>query len=243
MATIDDFMDHRWEDAKAALRELDPDFVSNLESTVRLQEGGLAPPWGDAMSERKTQQRLSTEWHRLLEACQGLTMEALLLQGTAVDLTAAANSDLRPVEAGRRFFHHFSSLFGHATTLTECAQAVITHTAALYVADLEKRATLVKSYKERVNQEITKKVKPMRNDLLHVKTRPWASAIITKDSLWEPSVAVGLTPQKSLVVSIFPLFGSYVASGKYDECVDIATRILDSLSGILQSLESEIQNR
>ena len=38
MATIDDFVNHRWTDAKEALRELDPGFVSKVEALVREYE-------------------------------------------------------------------------------------------------------------------------------------------------------------------------------------------------------------
>ena len=36
MATIDDFVNHRWTDAKEALRELDPGFVSIVEALPRV---------------------------------------------------------------------------------------------------------------------------------------------------------------------------------------------------------------
>ena len=37
MPSIDDFVAHRWADAKEALRELDREFVHHHETTVRLQ--------------------------------------------------------------------------------------------------------------------------------------------------------------------------------------------------------------
>ena len=71
MATIDDFVNHRWADAKQTLRNLDPEYVSNLESTVRLQHLGLEHPY-PADVEDSPKQRLSIEWHRLLESCHEL---------------------------------------------------------------------------------------------------------------------------------------------------------------------------
>ena len=240
MASIDDFVYHRWADAKEALRELDPDFVRKLESTVRLQQSGLTPPWSPAMVERKPKQLLSREWHRLLEACHGLTMEALLLQGTAVDLTAATNTCLQPVESGRRFFHHLTSWFVQAITLTEYADKVIGSTVEVYLADCAKRATLVKFYQGRVYQEITKPIEKARNEFVHVKARPWAGRTITEDPGWEPSVAGGLTPQQALVKDIYPCFGDKVKSGEYNLFLTETTSILDCLGSILQELEPKI---
>ncbi len=51
MASIDDFVNHRWDDAKEALRELDPAYANNFESTVKLQELGLESPWSADVEE------------------------------------------------------------------------------------------------------------------------------------------------------------------------------------------------
>ena len=66
MATIDDFVNHRWADAKEALRQLDPDYVNRLESTARLQRVGLEHPFPADMKEQP-KKRLSKEWHHPLE--------------------------------------------------------------------------------------------------------------------------------------------------------------------------------
>ena len=44
MPSIDDFVNHRWADAKEVLRQLDPDYVREIGETVRLQDVGLQPP-------------------------------------------------------------------------------------------------------------------------------------------------------------------------------------------------------
>ena len=65
-----------------ALSKLDRDFISELESTVRLQAVGLTTPWEPDVG-RRPRQRLSSKWHRLLEACLELTMQASILQVSA----------------------------------------------------------------------------------------------------------------------------------------------------------------
>ena len=42
---IDKFVENRWEDAKEALRQLDPEYVEKFENTVRLQRMQLETPW------------------------------------------------------------------------------------------------------------------------------------------------------------------------------------------------------
>ena len=44
MPSINGFIDHCLEDAKVALRQLDPEFVSEHENTVRLQNLGTSGP-------------------------------------------------------------------------------------------------------------------------------------------------------------------------------------------------------
>ena len=53
MASIDDFIKHRWEDAKEALRGLDGEFVSKLESQCRLESLGLRMPRLYSVAQKK----------------------------------------------------------------------------------------------------------------------------------------------------------------------------------------------
>ena len=86
MASLDDFVDHRWEDAKEELRKLESDFVSRLESEHRLQSLGLGMPQRHSAGDRP-KRPLSKEWHHLLEACSELTMQAWNVQVAATSLT------------------------------------------------------------------------------------------------------------------------------------------------------------
>ena len=118
MASIDAFVNHRWEDAKEALRKLDSDFVSRLESEHRLQTLGLGMPQQYSAGDRP-KRLLSKKWHHLLEACLELTMQARNVQVAATSLTADENAGLSSYEAGTRADYHFRSWFIHATALTE----------------------------------------------------------------------------------------------------------------------------
>ena len=44
MASIEDFVSHRWDDAREELRRLDSVFVGKLENDVRLDRLGLISP-------------------------------------------------------------------------------------------------------------------------------------------------------------------------------------------------------
>ena len=238
MASIDDFVNHRWQDAKEQLRKLDPDFVNRTETIVRLERAGLEPPWTSATVEQQPKQQLSRKWHRLLEVCHGLTTEKSLFEGTAGGLTATANYGLPPVEAGRRFFQHTESWFAHAKTLTEYADRVIDSTVEVYALKPEIRTKL----KERIYKEVTKEgIEGPRNAFIHPQNPPWSSRGITEAGLWERSVAGGLTPHDSLIEYIFPLFGNRLMSGEYYEAfVTRTAEICSAIGSILYELEANI---
>ena len=149
MASLDDFVDHRWEDAKEELRKLDSDFVSRLESELRLQTLGLGMPQQYSTGKRP-KQLLSKEWHHLLEACSELTMQAWNVQVAATSLTAKANVGMSSYEAGLRADYHFRSWFIHATALTERTDDVIRKAADVYIAEPAKSKEVAKRHKTSV---------------------------------------------------------------------------------------------
>ena len=116
--TIDDFVRNRWADAKEALRELDPDYVSTMETLLGLDRSGLlAPPDMVAKSDKQPRKRLSKRWHGLLEACFELTVitrNYLICYG---NLTSEAVRRMDDVEAGRLF------MFGFYTSLSHKAES------------------------------------------------------------------------------------------------------------------------
>ena len=234
--SINDFVEHRWADAKEELRKLDPDFVRRVEETVRLQGLGLEALGVGGI----TKQRLSKKWHTLLEDCDELVRKASILQ-TAIDcFTADSNGEMSSVEVGRRFFYHMRSWFIHTQALAEQTQRVISNTTSCYISDREVDKELSKCHRKSVKSQVVRTVKQERDDFAHATAKSW-STNITKDNLWEPSVAAGLTPQKSHNESIYVFFGERVKSGMYHHPLAEKNGIVfQRLGGILHQLEEDI---
>lgn len=72
MASMYDFVNHRWVDAKEALRKLDNDFVGRLEPEHRIQTLGLGFPQQYSVGYR-SKRPLSKKWHYLClqDGCKG----------------------------------------------------------------------------------------------------------------------------------------------------------------------------
>ena len=185
MGSIDDFVNHRWADAKAKLRNLDRDFVDKYESEVRLQTMGLAAPWRPDTG-RVPAQRLSSEWHRLLEACHELTLQESILKTSAVNLTADANHGLPLLEVGRHLDYHFRSWFIHANTLAERTEGTIRWATKVYVPDGETKTNLDKRLCGRVYEEVTQHISEQRNDYIHGARRCLGAAEQPKTNYGNP---------------------------------------------------------
>ena len=237
MPSIDDFVDHRWENAKDELRKLDGDFVSRLESEHRLQTLGPGMPQRYSAGKRP-KQLLSKEWHHLLEACSELTMQAWNVQVAATSLTAKANVGMSSYEAGLRADYYFRSWFIHATALTERTDDVIRKAADVYIAEPAKSKEVAKRHKTSVYQQITNRIGRQRNDYVH-PNRSWASGI-TEDQLWEGDVTIGMTPAKFLEEFHYPAQGNDMMAGKFDGYGAETTKILDCIGSILHDLETDI---
>lgn len=238
MASIDDFVESRWTDAKATLAKLDQDFVSKVESEVRLQAAGLTTPWEPKGESRKPLRRLSSEWHRLLEACLELTMQEAILRVAADGLTRDATRRRSQVEIGKQGDYHFRSWFVHATTLTERVDDVINWTTKVYVVDRKVRSRINKRHQGQVYQQVTNQISRQRNSFVH-SSRSWAKAM-TEEELWEAHVAAGMTPRSFLDELHHPAGGEQLISGKYDQFVALTEDLCDCLGSILQDLELEV---
>ena len=149
--SIDDFVNHRWADAKEALRKLEADFVERSENTVNLQRMGLSPPW-QADGQETPMSQLPKEWHRLLEACVEIVLQRTRLQVATHGLSAVGNSDLSKFEAGKQQTYHFGSWFIYANTLAERTGDIVRRTSELYVSDPPLAKELTKRYKESVRE-------------------------------------------------------------------------------------------
>ena len=161
MTSIDDFVDHRWEDAKEKLTALDPAFVSRLESEHRVQALGLGMPqrYGVAISPKRP---LSTEWHRLLESCLELTMQVRCVQVAAAGLTPRANAGVSAHETGIQVDYHYRSWFIHATALYERTDDVINKTTNVYMPDRAAGNEMCASHREQLRQRVAMPIRKQR---------------------------------------------------------------------------------
>ena len=137
MASIEEFINRRYIDAKEEVRRLDGDFVNEFESAVRLNSIGLEPPrLVDTL--RKPRQRLSKGWHRTLEACVELTIRASILECAAIGLHSNSHKGKSRNEVGRLYYYHFRSWFMHSTALSETTGELIRSGTDLYQVVLDR---------------------------------------------------------------------------------------------------------
>ena len=238
MPSIDDFINHRWADAKEVLRKSDADYVGEIESTVRLQNLGLEPHRLPDIN-RSPKLRLGSKWHRLLEDSDELVRQATILQTATDRLIADSDAGLSSVEVGKRFFYHMHSWFIHANTLAERSCEVIKGTVRVYVDDREACNQLTRRHTKSVFRQVTKLVERARHEYAHGTTRSWSNKM-TNDDLWEITVAGGLTPRNSHGEILYPSMGELIKSGRYQRFADFAATILDKLGAALRELEVDI---
>ena len=240
LASIEDFVNHRWIDAKAALRKLDSDFVSRIEATVRLNALNLAAPWSFNELERYPSWRLGKEWHNLLEECAELVMQLSFVEESTAVLAEDFQSGVPSVRTGRQALFHFRSWAIHAQTLIERTCSAINSTIRVYVDNQNIRNEIGKPYTDRV-REVSKHIRCVRNDYVH-PNRSWAKGI-TEDQLWESVVAYGLTPGRIHNEFVYPEQGDFLKSGKYNYFADGTTDILNRIGLILEEFETSLSSR
>ncbi len=238
MASINEFIEQRWADAKEELRKIDGNFVQRSESEIQLQSLGLETPWVVDV-DRPPSGQLPAKWHRLLEACLELSLQTWNVRVAANSLTSEANARLSDYEAGIRVDYHFRSLFIYVKALAERTGDVIGKTTEVYVTDSAKRREIAGRHQESVNRRIGERVRRQRNDYLHAR-RSWSSGV-TEDELWEKLVAGGMTPEKFLAEFHYPGQGADAKQGKYDVYPGDTASILDGVGLILQELEADLK--
>ena len=242
MASIDDFVNHRWTDAKEVLRSLDGDFVYKLELEVRLENSGLEAPWNSVVDE-KPSQRLPSEWHRLLEACVELNIQVPNVQVAAANMTSQANLVLSDREIGKYVLYHLRSWFIHVAALAERTNDVINKCTEVYIPDPKKdlRVEIAKRHRSKVYEQITRRVNQQRNEFVHPR-RSWGSGV-TEDQLWEKLVSGGMIPSKLLAEFHYPETGTNAKRGKYNLFIGETTKVIDCVGAILQELEADLTNQ
>ena len=239
MPSINDFIDHRWTDAKEALRKLDEHFVSRLESEVRLRSAGLSAPWPSAL-DSPPKRRLPKHWHLLLEACLELTIQTSNLQVAATSLTVENLGSHSALEVGRRSNYHFRSWFVHAITLADQCKVVIARTARAYITDCTKVREVVNDRQEAVQEQIVRHLSEERNRYVQPGRGAWARGL-TEDVLWESQVAAGMTPTRFLDEFHYPEEAPRAREGDFDPFVGATTTILERIGTILGDLEADIK--
>lgn len=253
MPSIDDFINHRWTDAKERMRDLDSGFVDQLESEIQLRRLGLTPPgspwWSDEIVSQEPQRRLSTEWHRLLEACYELALQVALVQ-TASDSLAAdrGNSAMSDNEIGKRFVYHIRSWCIHATALAAMTSDAIRNTTELYISDRLVGNEMAKHHCDSVYQRVTKEIEEFRNAYVHPK-RIMAKEI-TQGNRWEELVAIATDRQTERTQNGFASIGGSLRSditrrtGEIDPSIEnfvpMSSQMLERLGAILSELEEDI---
>ena len=238
MASIEDFMNHRWADAKEVLRQLDSDFVDKLENDVRLGILRLvSPPRREVIGRPK--QRLSPQWHRLLEACYELVRQVDILSASVACLTEDGSKGSDPIEIAKQHDYHFRSWVIHAFTLCDHTDEVIKWSTKAYISDSTEQKNITARHRESVKREIQNRLRKLRNDYVHPANRSWSEAV-TKKGYWEGCVALGITPRKHLEEFYYSDEAKRVSPGIYSEAVTETERIFECLGSILHELEADI---
>lgn len=236
--TIKDFLDHRWTEAKEALRTLDQDFVSTIENEVGLQGLGLEVPW-EVKVDLEPRKRLPSSYHRLLEACLELEMQAGWLKSSASHLRASAHAGRAVEDVGRDSGYHLRSWFAHVNTLGERAESVIEWTIRVHPPAKSQRTQVNRNFKGQVYDEVIKHVQKQRDQYSHGTTRSWVSGL-TEEGLWEGMVASGMLPSQFLTKIRYPERGSALLRGKYEGFVGATEEIFTRLGTILRRLEVDL---
>ncbi len=239
--TIDDFINHRWQDARETLRSLDPDFVNELETLVRSEgthqtESSLAGPI------KMPRQQLSKEWHKLLAACLDLTMQVEILRVPAHALNSRTVRQMGNDRIVPTLDYHIRSFLVHAKTLAEVSDLVIdTFICAQLVASIgnKGRTNLGKKYRDRVYSGITKHVDKLRNRIVHPGRGLWGQ-VVTQEQRWEGPIAIGFTPEMAVEQVVFVAFVEQAKEGGYDELNDVVDVFAQQLGLILHDLEQEV---
>ena len=237
MPSMEDFVEHRWADAKEVMRQLDPEFVNRLEMTTRAQAVGLEMPYFFDLTA-PPRKSLPKHWHRFLESCELLSMQVTPVTVAAEGLQALASTELSEVEAGKLADYHLRSWFAHMLALVERTQKVIEQTVEVYLANPDQAKHISGPWTEDVWERVGKRIKRQRNDYLHANRSP-ASAV-TEDKLWEGLVAVGMTPGLFLEDFHYPAEAERVTRRFRNAFMPGTLEKLESLGQILEGLERDL---
>lgn len=225
MASIDDFIDHRWADAYQVLIRLDKGYVDRLKqvdsSSINLEE--------------IPKKRLSTEWHRLFESCNELIMQSKRLQLIASNLTSQANARSPVLKAGELTDFLCFSWPIHAITLADLVKDVIRKTVAIYVRHNRAAKKIYKPYEKMVEEQVNSWIRKQRNDYVHANN-PSATEI-TKDNNWEPTVVLGPNTLREGIKHYYESTGCSAKMGDYNLYFIMTVDVINRIGTILHDFE------
>ena len=230
--TIDDFVRNRWADAKEALRELDPDFVSTMETLLGMERSGLwAPLDMVAKADNQPTKRLPKRWHKLLEACFELTVTTRNYQICYGNLTSDAVRQMDEFEAGRLFMYGFYTGPFYQDAVIQHTKTVISLTSKVYGVPNPRK----KPYHERADT-LKKRTEEARNAITH--GGGFISRALTEGQLWEGSAALGIHPSYLLDEQHYVERGRSLRSGAYDQVMKMGPQeFLGEVAGILHDFQ------
>ena len=238
MPSIDDFVAHRWADAKGSLRQLDSEFVRRHETTVRLQNMNWLSPFTINPNE-PPERRLSRKWHSLLESCNELVWREMTLRESVSSLVAEGLDSLSVESAGARSFFALRSWFIFMVAICEQVETVVRRTLDVHLKDPKIRKELAAKFRSLVHERVRAHVSEQRNQLIHGDRGSLAQGI-TEDNLWEGEVSIGLTPRLALEQFHMPAQGKRAQAGQYDPFKELTQYRCEQLGQILFELEGEL---
>ena len=252
MTSIEDFISHRWADAKEELRKLDPSFVAKYEEVAvkaNAEDSTLSMPnptlWlpgqglVDFFVHREPINRLSENWYRLFEGCFSLADQATIVRTAAKHMTAQMYQSFLGDDVGMVANYHFHSWVIHLKTLCDRVEYVGKRTTRLYVSDPKARKDSEKGLENSLRL-LKAKIETLRHEFAHGKS-DFAVKGMTELNLWEKHIAVGFTVE-SLLDRAHANMENGIKHGLYDRCVDEAERYFSDLGLMLYELEQDIPN-
>ena len=189
---IEDFVSNRWSDARAALRKLDPDYVDRLDSLARLERLQLyMPPDWSGTGDQPPKQRLSKEWHELLEACFELIVQTRNYQTAIANMLSKATESMSDIEAGRHYEYSLHTWLFYQNTVVEHVKTVISFVVKLYASPRGSSNQVKRRYHRKVDA-LRKRILADRKALVH--GGGLTSRALTEGQWWEGGVATGMLP-------------------------------------------------
>ena len=232
MPTINDFIEHRWAEAKEELRSRDPGYVTALEAAVGLSKGGFVVP------DITPSDRLPERWTQLLEISTDLVGQLELLQHCVAGLEPHVYEGLDGPQTSSLELYHVTNWQHHAYALVEKVKVLINIWVKLAPADVRPSlSALSDGWRERLKAEVSDKLEPYRTPTAHgVGGVGVAAKGVTEIQGWESAVVLPISAERIVEAS----HESSVPRSGWREQVPAATdNMVASIGQILADAESE----